>query len=102
MLFGPTLNYGCESPADRSLAVGQSGGFHEKEVVRACQVLAFGGLDLSELVQVTLVADEHDGHLVEVQVMRDGLQPVLYVVERLTIRDVVHDDRAVGAAVVRG
>ena len=56
-------------------------------------------LDLPLAVHVALVSDEQ---LVDVlaRVLVDLIQPLLDIVEALAVRDVVHDDDAVRAAVV--
>lgn len=51
------------------------------------------------MLEVALVADEHDGH-VGVGVLARLLEPPRQVVERLPPCDVVHEQRAGRAAVV--
>ena len=75
-------------------------GFHEEEVVAFGEVSSFVGLHLPELVEVCFVADEHDDCVVETEVVFEFLDPVLHVVEGLSVGDVVGDDGAVCAVVV--
>ncbi len=75
-------------------------GFHEEEVVPLGEVASFVRLDLSEFVEVGFVSDEHDDCVVQTEVVFEFLDPVLDVVKRFSVGDVVGDDRSVRSVVV--
>ena len=80
---------------------GLGGGFEELDAEGVGELLALLGRDDPLGRQVGLVADEE---LVDILagVAVDLVEPLLDVVEGFVVGDVVHDDDAVGAAVVRG
>ena len=55
--------------------------------------LALFGRNLPFLLQIALVADEHDGHVV-VRVLPRVFEPRIQVIEGLTTRHIVHEQRA--------
>eukprot|EP00227_Mantoniella_beaufortii_P021557 CAMPEP_0197591626 /NCGR_PEP_ID=MMETSP1326-20131121/13819_1 /TAXON_ID=1155430 /ORGANISM="Genus nov. species nov., Strain RCC2288" /LENGTH=295 /DNA_ID=CAMNT_0043157157 /DNA_START=218 /DNA_END=1100 /DNA_ORIENTATION=+ len=71
----------------------------EHQAVLARERLALLGADGAAVRDVALVADQHDGH-VGVGMLPRVLEPAGEVVERLAPRDVVHQQRAGGPAVV--
>ena len=55
--------------------------------------------DRPQMLQIALVADQHDDN-VRVRVVAQLLQPPCYVLVRLMLRDVVHQQRAYRSSVV--
>jgi len=77
-----------------------SGRLHEDETVLASEHLSLIRADLPAGVQVTLISNEHDGH-VGVAVLLDLLEPPSQMGERVASRDVIHEEGAGRAAIVR-
>eukprot|EP00290_Baffinella_frigidus_P005168 CAMPEP_0180134656 /NCGR_PEP_ID=MMETSP0986-20121125/10299_1 /TAXON_ID=697907 /ORGANISM="non described non described, Strain CCMP2293" /LENGTH=208 /DNA_ID=CAMNT_0022075073 /DNA_START=132 /DNA_END=759 /DNA_ORIENTATION=- len=75
-------------------------GFQKDEPVLPCERFALSVGDGAAVLEVALVPDEHDGH-VGVGVLQRVLKPRRQVVERLSPRDVVHQQRASSSPVVR-
>ena len=65
-----------------------------------CEHLALVGADLAPCIQVALIADEHDRHI-RVPVLLDLLEPACQVRESVSASDVIDEEGAGRAAIVR-
>jgi len=92
----------CENVMKCCFDVGgvQRGGLNEGQVVLLCEGLGLVGGDGPEVAKVRLVADQHDDD-VGVGVVPQLAQPPLHVLVRQVLGDVVHQEGAHRAPVIR-
>jgi len=76
------------------------GCLHKDKTVLAGKHLALVGRDLASGIQVTLISDQHDGHI-GVSVLFDFFEPSCQVGESVSSRDVVDEKSTGRASVIR-
>jgi hypothetical protein len=86
----------CLSRLDKcviNIVSGLCTSLQEHQAVFFCECLALLGGNLPLLLQITLVTNKHDGHVV-VRVLPRIFEPRIQVIEGLTTRHIVHEQRA--------